>query len=489
MRRTVVLTSRENFVWLSMQEIIPLIEKNWKESAAPGRHEVVIRNVDRFSIPELMPELLRADQIVFTCFTVKLARIGELLRKSFGLEARYFVYLHHQATILCWPLHAWGMGALLREDDVFIASSAADARAMRHSFPRCRVEVIPFTLPGLRSSYRIPPSSRGDEIPFVYAGRISAQKNLHTLLYAFRLFADANPGLGWKLSLYGKEDHLGSPNMGMRSTDYGRTLRGLVRDLRLGDRVSLAGYRDRGALNRILARERHVAVSTSLHSDENFGMSPFRSLVRGNLAVLSRWGGFADFERGFPGLVFLAPVAETERGPWVDPRGFARLLSQAADAYRGGKRKSARVSPAYLEENIARRLRRLAAEPARPGALLKPTPLARRILEKRETFEKLKPGSGRIFESYADPDARAPFRSYRMERARARSLAKELICAPWVVLGKRSVQVRDPHRGSFSIALGAAKTGSGVRLTDWQGRTAYASRRAASRLASLGYAR
>ena len=31
-------------------------------------------------------------------------------------------------------------------------------------------------------------------------------------------------------------------------------------------------------MNRALSRQRHIAVSASLHSDEHFGMAPFRSL-------------------------------------------------------------------------------------------------------------------------------------------------------------------------------------------------------------------
>src|SRR3954462_3763771 len=78
-KKTVVLTSRENFVWLSMQEIVPLIESCWLGSARKGRHQVIVLDVDRLSIPELLPELMSADNVVFTCFTVRLARIGELL--------------------------------------------------------------------------------------------------------------------------------------------------------------------------------------------------------------------------------------------------------------------------------------------------------------------------------------------------------------------------------------------------------------------------
>ena len=150
-KKTVLLTSRENFVLAhGMQEIIPFIEQSWLSAAAEGRHEVKCLNVDQQPISKLMPELLAADNVVFTCFTVKLCKIGELLRRQFALDARYFVYLHNQATIACWPLHWWGMGGWLREDDVFVSSSTADAETMKHSFERSRVEIVPFTLSDLK---------------------------------------------------------------------------------------------------------------------------------------------------------------------------------------------------------------------------------------------------------------------------------------------------------------------------------------------------
>jgi glycosyltransferase involved in cell wall biosynthesis len=491
LKKTVVLTSHENFVWLSMQEIIPLIERNWRGSRARGRHEVVCRDVDQYSISELMPELLSADNIVFTCFTVRLCRLGELLRKSFGVEARYIIYLHNQATILCWPFHVWGMGGQLREDDVFISTSTADAGTFRHSFERARALVIPFTVPGLKKAYLVAPSGRA-EVPFVYAGRLSVQKNLHTLIYALRLMSDEHPRLRWRLQIYGKDDDLGSPNMGMPSSRYEESLRMQVRLLGLGDRVEFMGYQRRAQLHRNLFSRRHVAVSASLHSDENFGMAQFRSLCRGNPAVLTRWGGYADFGSQFGNRVRLAPVDETPRGPWVDPQQFARLLGAAARDYLAGGPTRVRVPSYYREDEISSRLRKLALEARAPGPPLELTRLAERILRRQAAFEKRRPGSGQIFESYADDAARVPFRGYLMsppafkKRLRA-GQASRLFCPPWVALKSRFVRVDDPHRGRLKIRLHKPAS-QAVTLSDWFGKSRSVSATTAARLVSLGYA-
>jgi glycosyltransferase involved in cell wall biosynthesis len=494
--RTVILTSRENFVWLSMQEIIPWIERSWLDSAVPGTHDVLCRNVDRHSLSELLPELLAADNVVFTCFTVKLCRIGQLLRERFALDARYFIYLHSQATILCWPFHAWGMGAFLRTDDVFLSSSIPDARTFRLSFEQSRVEVVPFTIPGLRARYRLPPSSRG-EIPFIYAGRISAQKNLHTLIYAFRLFRDAHPEVPWRLLVFGTDDNLGSPNMAMRSMHYGAALQKLARLLKLEDRIAFRGHQRRSRLNRALSVRRHIAVSASIHSDENFGMAPFRSLCRGNLAVLTHWGGFADFGRQFAGLVLPVAVREAEKGPWVDPVGLAALLHRAADRYRRAVRRRTRlrvqVPRYYLEAHISARLRTLALEGRRGPAprILRMTRLAARILEKRERFARGNPRSERIFASYSDPDTRALFRSYLMRRQKAaRRAPLSLLCCPWVRVVSHGFRAYDLHRGTSELKLsgpGRPARGS-VLVSDWFDGRARVSRADALRLLSFGWA-
>jgi glycosyltransferase involved in cell wall biosynthesis len=480
-----------------MQEIIPTIERNWHASARPGRHEVVSRNVDTHPISELMPELLSADNIVFTCFTIKLCKIGELLRKSFGVEGRYFIYLHNQATILCWPFHNWGMGKYFRQDDVFVSTSSADADTFRHSFEKGRVEVVPFTVPGLKEAYRVSKSC-SSVIPFIYAGRLSAQKNLHTLLYAFRLLSDREPALAWRLTVYGKDDNLGSPNMGMGSKGYGAYLKRLARQLGIGDRVEFKGYRERASLHRELARQRHVTVSAGLHSDENFGMAQFHSLYRGNLAVLTRWGGYADFGKHFGKRVLLAQVEETPRGPWVDPANFTALLGRAARAYAagrsGGEARSgtvarlARVPAHYREGRISARLLALATERPSPGPRLRMTRLAKRILAKQAQFEKHAPGSGRIFESYSDPDAKILFRGYRMSALRSRRGPEAALrCLPWVSLKQRSILVRDPHRGDFELRAPRAGDRPSVLVTDWSGRVRKVEASAAEKLRSLGY--
>jgi glycosyltransferase involved in cell wall biosynthesis len=458
--RTVVLTSRENFVWHSMQEIIPMIERSWTMAAKPNEREVRVVDVDRETMSEYLPALMAADTIVFTCFTVKLARLGEVFRKKFSLQARYVIYLHNQVTIGAWPFFHWGLGHVLKKGDLFVSSSSFDARALDLVFHQPRVLKIPFALSGdSESGPGVEPTNEAgglarESVRFLYAGRISAQKNLHALLCGYRLWRDMNPDRGACLDLYGGEDDLGSPNMAMSGRGYLEFLERLKSSLRLGDEVRFHGHFPREKLHREIAKP-HVFVSPSLHSDENFGMSALRSLASGAPCVLSRWGGHADFAEEFPSQVFLVPVGGGDFGPFLDPQKLAWAMNQASR--RDPLMEKPRLPGRYMLESVAERVAEVFELPVEESPEpLEPTELAKRLLVKREKHEIETGSHSRIFSSYFDPDAAKFFTAYGMGAVEIPSLgqvrAGGLRILPWVSLKSQSEALaEDPHRGHADI--------------------------------------
>lgn len=399
MKRTAVLVSRENFVWHSMQEIIPSLQECWEASAYPNEHKVTVLAIDGKSLSEFMPDLILADNIVLTSFTHKMSRIGEMLRSRLGVEARLFFHVHNQATIGFWPLHRWGLAGVLRSSDVFISSCEWDARSVSLSFSNARAEVVPFTFSN--ADPLVPSRISNSQPEFVFVGRLSAQKNLDVLIEAVARLPEG------RLTLFGRADNLGSPNMGLRCEGLEFRLQELANKLGVSERVRFAGHVSREELSNYLSTQAHIFVSPSTHSDENFGMAAFRSLCMGAPAVLTRWGGHADFAKEFPGQV---NFVEVERGPEVQAKALAEAMKKAWAGFRDFP---ARIPAYYSKEEIALKYRELALESTDFGEKLEPTELALRILQNRAHFESQKDAC-RIFESYRDPTAHPFFQSYGM---------------------------------------------------------------------------
>jgi glycosyltransferase involved in cell wall biosynthesis len=469
-----------------MQEIIPMLERSWMATAKVGSHEVSVVDVGRQPLSYYLPKLLEADHVVFTCFTVKLARLGEFLRKELHLSARYVVYLHNQATIACWPYFFWGFGDVLREHDVFISSSSYDARTLALTFPKSDVRIHPFALPEVH--LKTVSVRKSDSLDFVYSGRLSSQKNIHTLIFAYSLWRKSHPAIRSRLILFGGEDGLGSPNMGIRDHGYERKMKALAKSLALSDVVEFTGQLTREKLHRKLQKP-HVFVSASLHSDENFGMSALRSLCMGAPAVLSRWGGHPDFALNFKTRAFLVDVERSSYGPWIDPENFALKMAMAANAIETISR--TKIPEVYMIGK-ANHLTSLVREKFLVKTeKLEKSRLASKVLRLRGQYLKKSPEGTRIFESYSDGNSHKFFQAYGMaskvQQSNSLNDLKILSLVPWSNLRKGRIQIEDPHRGRWSLPL-RGHTGP-VLLNNHQGKNLrWISRALARKLIRAGVA-
>jgi hypothetical protein len=248
---------------------------------------------------------------------------------------------------------------------------------------------------------------------FVFSGRLSSQKNLHTLLDAYRIFRERTDVLPSSLTFFGGEDFLGSPNMGTKDSNYAKLLRETVIKLELTNCVEFSGFLEREELHRRLTLP-HILVIPSLHSDENFGMSALRSLCYGMPVVLSDWGGHGDFSLKFSNQVFLTRVLSSPSGPYIS-------ASELADSMQLATKQSyfePKIPSDYSLASISDSYRTLAQETNRTNVQpLLPSLLAEKILENRRQFAASNPVSMQIFSSYSDPLVKPFFEAYGM-RAR-----------------------------------------------------------------------
>ncbi|HEX6719152.1 MAG TPA: hypothetical protein VF088_18755 [Pyrinomonadaceae bacterium] len=75
-----MLTSTQNYVWLSMQEIIPMIESVWHRSAERGRHRVLAKRI------LTNRERYRADPKGYKIFSSYADEDAKVFLKAYGMR-------------------------------------------------------------------------------------------------------------------------------------------------------------------------------------------------------------------------------------------------------------------------------------------------------------------------------------------------------------------------------------------------------------------
>lgn len=452
-KNLVIVTSKENFVWTSMTEIIPWIEQIWVQWAKKNEVPVHVINVDELSLGPALKVLMNAELMVVTCFNLRVARFLTKIRTDFSIDVKMAFYLHNQATIGCWPLLNWKLLSVMTENDTFIGTCQRDAGAMKLNFHNAHTEIIPFSLNELPE--RAPRHFKNSKRKFAYIGRISAQKNLHTLIWAFSQLLHED----WEFHLFGSDDELGSPLMGLPQIQYKEYLEELIADFNLTQKIHLRGFVPREEIEKEMKDEKWIFVSPSLHGDENFGMAAFRCLVNGHLAVLSDWGGHSDFLKHFKTQSHGVRVYQGDYGPWLDVGELAVILEQAARNNEGFD-----TSLAHYENDILFEKMDKVWNSSRSAKEIFPTPLATDLLKRRAFYVeiqeklilqnkmKLKEESrwSQIFENYADPTAHLFHRAYGMENLKLIPKGGEIIRAPWVKKAEPCTIV-DPHRGEWTF--------------------------------------
>ncbi|MFI5348588.1 MAG: glycosyltransferase [Elusimicrobiota bacterium] len=460
--RVVLLTSRCP-AWTSLEEIVRSLEKAWRIAGLRSRADVRVLRVGKEFGEDVFPldafgPLLRADAIAVAVLTPSIARLLDALRRRLKIRTPLIIHSHGEGTTA--GLRFGPLAKALTRDDRLLAASRREARSLRLCWPSARVDVLPFPV---ADAVRGRAPRRGAPV-LVDAGRLSEQKNLHTLLLALSMLDRRAPQLPWRLHVYGKADGLGSPNMGFRMKSYSGYLRSLARRLGIEKRIIWRGYLPARELRRALDR-RHVFVSPSLHSDEDFGTAALKSLLAGNSAVLSDWGGHADLKHYFSRQVGLVRPVDSDLGPFIPADRLAlallRALTQSRPAAAPIRRRLL-----YTTRDCARRLERLSR--IAPPFSGRPSPLsgrARRLLDRAARLPRTRPTAPfsssaanpytpKIFANYGDKFSEPFFAAYGpacgVRRGRKTAMTG-LALVPWARRSKRRIVVNDPHRGPWSI--------------------------------------
>lgn len=441
MKQLIILTTKENYGWASMQEIVPSLEEQWLKLQDTNKQNYEVKRFvfEDHAPKKMIKEIMKADFIIITSYCVPIALFLAYLRQNLGLNHfRLIFHLHGFSTFAMWPLYHWKLGKSLRTDDLFISSCTRDQHCFKTFFKDLPVYCVPFSLPLLKKP--APPKKSNSKVPFIFAGRISEQKNLHTLFYAFHLFKKRNPDLPFEFKIFGKEDHLGSPHIGKKSGPYLDFLLELRSQLQLENDISFLGHVTREVLDHE-AQIQSIFVVSGLHSDENFGMAAFRFLCYGHLALLSDWGGHRDLKTAFPNQTTLIPVNSSAIGPWIDPLEMSYLLQKIYNHYPSSPH-SPHIPTYYQDQDLHYEKILSIKHDSRPSQIPPiATQLVQRFLDYGQTMQ--------IFTGYDDPLFQPFLKAYGMRPFQndQNDTFEMIQLHPWVEVKDRTLKIHDPHRG------------------------------------------
>lgn len=465
----------------SLREIIPSLERAWTSCGHRFHWRVHLFRYDSRSKLEFFRVLFQADIIVATSAT-HAAGLLYVIRKKLGLKTPILIHAHGECSAGGSPFVEF-IAELMTTQDIFLAASRSEANGIRICFPNAAIRTAPFPILSLYPELRRQTSASrgGSEKPttFIYAGRITEQKNLHSLLWSLWFLRRREPRIPWRAEFYGYCDGLGSPNMGFRMEDYGTYLGKLCSALGLEDRVSWEGFLPTVELHKKILKRRHIFLSPSLNSDEDFGVAALKSLAVGNAAVLSSWGGHRDFARSFGRQVVMVPVLAGALGPYVPVAKLARGLFRAlhmgrarAPVWRGGAAAYTAEGSGILLERYARLPFSLKRDRLAVSSITKKISKRRYGLKPQLSSDPLfAPTPGfvgappQVFSNYRDSYAGPFFRAYGLKSLVRTPPRERLIIAPWVHLKPGGIIVRDPHRGPFRFPILPGNSGEGRRMT------------------------
>ncbi|MBK9294002.1 MAG: glycosyltransferase family 4 protein [Oligoflexia bacterium] len=182
--------------------------------------------------------------------------------------------------------------------------------------------------PKTRTLFRKKYKIKDNQKIICYTGRLSAQKNVLTLLREISKVLESEPNVFFFVA--GKFDDISAPFFGARDA-HGTFLAKwndeiLKINKKIRERIIYLGNLDFNNL-KYLYNGSDIYISLSTFHDEDFGMAPLEALVCGCSAVLSDWGGYAGFKIDSESCQ-LIPIKITKRGLTYNSVKLQQYLKQ-----------------------------------------------------------------------------------------------------------------------------------------------------------------
>ena len=319
------------------------------------------------------------------------------------------------------------IAADLTTNDTLVVNCAADADLARRFFSNARIALIPFAL---EDNVYFPVSDHdrfeirrqlgcNETTPLVlYAGRITVEKNVHSVIRVFAMVQRAWPDC--RLILAGPMLDFPFLECGVVPIGYGRTIANVAGAMQVSpSSLQCVGVVPPDRL-RALYNAADVVLNLTLNHDENFGFAQVEALACGTPVVGTAWGGLRDTiregENGLTVSVVVTPLGVKVN--WWEAVNNT-LLVLAAHRERSGRERVQRSSRRYLrgayEAELQSLVAAVTAESRAKETPLRTTTFARRYwdtcLSPESPTARYEPGTPsfalyqRLIQSYASTSA------------------------------------------------------------------------------------
>lgn len=288
------IVADEGFM-VSVQSVFRVLEQTLAR-----HHEIVRRPLEYFYAPAARQKML-CEEFVQRCDLIA-GRIDDQV-----LAAREQV--DHRPPIIGFLMGTMSRGAAemanwsryLRSTDILVGNCDGDVTITSKFFTNAQIRKLPFCFDestfrpadeqrreAIRAELRFKPT---DKI-LLYSGRITLEKNLHTLFRVFGVLQDLVPDI--HLVIAGDAYPILFQSMGVYPLSSGATLMKLMSQLHIRkERVHFLGSRSSTQLSDLYAMA-DLLVNFTLHHDENFGFAQVEAQACATPVIGTRWGGLKD---------------------------------------------------------------------------------------------------------------------------------------------------------------------------------------------------
>src|SRR5262249_33854666 len=268
--------------------------------ALARHHEVIYRPFEYFYASRQRQEELLQD-FLLSCDLL----IGRADSKV--LETRG--HIGKDLPLICFLVGTMSRGAMdiapvtryLKSTDILVGNCTGDIEILRKFFTGAQIRNLPFAFdesafyPADEDERQAIKAKMGfkkaDKI-LLYSGRVTIEKNLHTVLKLFSALKNLIPDL--HLVVAGQFRDNPFHEFGVYSVNIAGTFAQLVHELRLKPNcVHFVGSKSAAQLRDIYVVA-DVLVNMTLHHDENFGFAQVEATACGTPVVGTSWGGLKD---------------------------------------------------------------------------------------------------------------------------------------------------------------------------------------------------